>query len=529
MNETKLLIVEDDEGDIAITRALLKEIGHTRYALSVAPTYEEGLAALEREQPDACLVDFTLGPRDGIAFVSEALARGSQVPMILIAESPSSEVDVAAQQAGAVDFLPKSQLTAPLLDRAIRYSIVRRRAEQRRVELIRAELARREAEHASRLKDDFLAVLAHELRTPLNAVLGWAQLLRVGALTGPKVQQAYESIERSARAQAQLVEDLLDVSRIVANKIRIELQPVTLNQVVEHAIEAVRPDAVSKRVTIEFEADSRYRVNGDAGRLQQIVWNLLVNAVKYSSENSVVRVELTQEGTNARLSVKDSGRGIDPGELTKIFKRFWQAERGSSRSGSGLGLGLALVKHLTELHGGTVRADSPGLGQGATFTVSLPLLAFARAPSPQPFPAAQPVGRPTPDAELLRGQRVLVVDDDRESRDYLSSALGLYGAEVQTASSVAGALRCLKEVPIDVVVSDLAMPDADGFELVRAIRADPAHRQMGAVAITGVGGIVERNLALEAGFDAHMQKPVEPNRLAEAVATLIRHAKREDV
>jgi len=213
--------------------------------------------------------------------------------------------------------------------------------------------------------------------------------------------------------------------------------------------------------------------------------------------------------------------------LTLIFRRFWQAERGAARSGSGLGLGLALVKHLTDLHGGSVRAESPGLGKGATFAVSLPLLAYARATTPQPFKSPQATGRPTPDSELLRSQRVLVVDDDRESRDYLSSALALYGASVETAGSVAGALRCLKEKPFDVVVSDLAMPDADGFELVRVIRADPKFRQMGAVAITGVGGIVERNLALEAGFDAHMQKPIEPHRLAEAVATLIRHAKKE--
>jgi signal transduction histidine kinase len=527
MNETKLLVVDDDPGDIAITRALLREIEHTRYTLSVASSYDEGLSALETEKPDACLVDFTLGPRDGIAFVRDALARGSQVPMILIADSASGEIDVAAQHAGAVDFLAKGQLTAPLLDRAIRYSIVRRRAEERRLELIRTELARREAEHQSRQKDDFLAVLAHELRTPLNAVLGWAQLLRVGALAGAKVQQAYESIERSARAQAQLVEDLLDVSRIVANKIRVELQPVSLNQIVEHAIDAVRPDAAAKGMSIEMQSDARCRVNGDPARLQQIVWNLLVNAVKYSSEGGSVRVRLSQEGTRAKLSVEDSGRGIDPSELQLIFKRFWQADRGAARTASGLGLGLALVKHLTELHGGSVQAYSAGLGEGATFTVTLPLLAFARTATPRDFRAPVP-GRPTPDSELLRGQRVLVVDDDRESRDYLSSALALYGSDVQTAGSAAGALRALREGPFNVIVSDLAMPDADGFELIRAIRADSAYRRLGAIAITGVGGIVERNLALEAGFDAHMQKPVDPNTLAEAVATLIRHAKKEE-
>ena len=382
------------------------------------------------------------------------------------------------------------------------------------------------AQNANRLKDEFLATVSHELRTPLTAILGWAHMLRHAVIDQATRDHALEVIERNAYAQKQLVEDILEVSRIVTGKLRIEMRPVELVAVVEAAREAVQPAAEAKGILVEsaygVEAAS---VLGDPDRLQQVVWNLLSNAVKFTAPGGRVSLRIARVGASVEVAVGDTGEGIAPEFLPHVFDRFRQADMGTTRRHGGLGLGLAIVRHLAEAHGGSVRAESEGVGRGSTFTVRLPLKGSHEgaqhpgAVGPGPNPSASS-GQPAPS---LAGLRLLVVEDEPDTLNLLGMALNSYGAEVTTAGNAAEALEALRRVRPDVLISDIGMALVDGYELLRRVRGLSAEEGGGvlAVALTAYAREEDRARALDAGFQEHVAKPVEPDTLAHVIARLI--------
>jgi PAS domain S-box-containing protein len=380
-----------------------------------------------------------------------------------------------------------------------------------------ARTARAEAEAASRAKDEFLAVLSHELRTPLNAIVGWARMLRSSRLAPDKVTQAVDAIDRNAAAQVQLIEDLLDISRIVSGRLRVDVRPVKLAPVLAAAVDAVRPTAQRKGIAIVTAGpDVPDVVNADPGRLQQVVWNLLSNAVKFTPAGGNVTLTAEVHGDGVRISVSDTGIGIEPAALPHVFDRFHQADSSTTRQHGGLGLGLALVKHLVELHGGTVSAQSNGRDQGATFTITLPGALAAGAPD-----ASLPARASGP-AEL-HGATILVVDDEADARELSANVLSHYGAVVETAASVAHALERLDALKPDVVIADLGMPGEDGFSLIRRLRARESGRgrRTIVVAVTAYVSVQDRDQVLAAGFDAHVGKPFDPHELVMTIRGLL--------
>jgi signal transduction histidine kinase/ActR/RegA family two-component response regulator len=395
--------------------------------------------------------------------------------------------------------------------------------ERKRMESERSLLLARERD-ANRLKDEFLATLSHELRTPLNAVLGWTHVLRSKQVPAETTTRALESIERNARAQARLIEDLLEISRIVTGKLRLQLRPTDLAAIVSSAVEIVQPAASAKRIQLIVALGSRPAMtSGDPDRLQQIVWNLLSNAVKFTPNGGEVRVSIERDNGYV-LTVQDSGMGIDPAFLPHMFERFRQADGSASREHGGLGLGLAIVRQLVEMHGGTVKAYSEGKDTGATFEVRLPsqLPADEFVPRRDALPGAPPP--PRPDTQLLDGINVLVVDDEEDARALLETTLRGYGANVSTATSVDEALAAFEHATPDILVSDIGMPVQDGYALIHQIRARAASRGglTPAVALTAYASPTDRLSTLAAGYQAHVAKPFEPDDVAALVKRLAR-------
>jgi len=398
-------------------------------------------------------------------------------------------------------------------------------SEAQREELLRREQqARAAAEAANRAKDEFLAVLSHELRTPLNAVYGWARLLQAGQVRDEQAERALDAIVRNANAQVQLIDDLLDVSRVVSGKMRLDIRPVDLRTVIEGALDAVRPAAEAKAIRLQSVLDPRAApITGDSGRLQQVIWNLLMNAVKFTPKGGRVQVHLQRVNSHVEIIVSDTGPGIAPDVLPFIFERFTQADSSSTRAHSGLGLGLALVKHLVELHGGSVDAQSPGEGKGATFVVRLPLT-IAEIPAglrPRLHPTASTIEGLLP-GPRLDGLRVLVVDDDPDALNLASAILTDAGAEVRTCLSAPEALAVLQQWRPHVLVSDIEMPGEDGYSLIRKVRAlDSEHGgKTPAVALTAYGRTQDRMLSLTAGYSMHVPKPVDPGELTTIIASV---------
>ncbi|TAK28979.1 MAG: response regulator [Myxococcaceae bacterium] len=383
----------------------------------------------------------------------------------------------------------------------------------------------REAEAASRLKDEFLATVSHELRTPLTAMLGWAELLRMGRLSESKQRQALATIERNARAQVQLVEDLLDVSRIVSGRLRLEMGAVLPGQFIEPAAESVRVAADAKEVALELDLDPTLGpVLGDAARLQQVAWNLLTNAVKFTPRGGRVRVTSRRVGPSVELRFCDTGRGVSPEFLPYMFDRFRQADGSSTRAQGGLGLGLAIVKHLVELHGGTIEAHSDGDGCGSEFIVRLPVPVGGLLVAPRSIeaPLHSSLGFDCP-PEMV-GLRVLVVEDEPDTRNLLVMLLELCHAQVVSAASAAEARELVARGAPDLIISDIGMPGGDGYALIRDVRAMPDDRggRVPAVALTAYARAEDRARALRAGFDEHLPKPVEPRELVRVIASLAR-------
>jgi signal transduction histidine kinase/ActR/RegA family two-component response regulator len=407
---------------------------------------------------------------------------------------------------------------------AVALADMTRLEEARNLLLEREQVARTSAEAANRLKDQFLAVVSHELRTPLNSILGWADMLRRGMLDEPRRDRAQQTIYDSARQQAQLIDDLLDVSRIMSGKLRLARALVDLEEVVRGAIQIVQPAADARHVRIQLLAEQPPdHVFGDAARLQQIVLNLVSNAIKFSHDGGTIDMQLRSGANTVELTVSDSGQGIEADLLHSVFEPFRQGDGSSTRLHGGLGLGLSIVRHLVDAHGGTVSAHSAGEGCGATFAVKLPTAAMSSlAPAPleerrRPLPPA-----PLPAAQSLQGVSVLVVDDDEQSRLVVAAHLEAYNAAVITAPSAATALDVLQREHVDVLLADIAMPGEDGYSLIRKLRAldAPSLASIPAAALTAFARSEDRQQALEAGFQLHLAKPIDAEALVSAVATL---------
>jgi signal transduction histidine kinase/ActR/RegA family two-component response regulator len=481
--------------DASLRRSLLAVVGagFTFIVLAV------GLAALVGRRIAAAI--------ESLSPAAHALARGAPLP--------TRDLSMVTEVDGVAGDL--TEAAAVLAERAADRS----RTEEERARLLaRAEAARGEAEVANRTKDEFLATVSHELRTPLTAILGWARMLRGGRLAGDAVGRGLEVIDRNARLQAQLIDDLLDVSRIITGKLRLEVRPIELAPVIDSAIDAVRDTADAKGVILERNVGANLTpLRGDPNRLQQVVWNLLANAIKFTPSGGRVNVVARVVGSELEIAVSDNGKGIEREFLPFVFDRFRQSAMG--RASGGLGLGLALVRHLTELHGGTVQVHSDGPDHGATFTVRLP----SGVSNETVAPVAST--RPTANFPSLSGVRVLVVDDDDDARQLLALVLEQCHAEVLTAASTEEALRRVENEKPDIVLSDINMPDADGYAFVRALRErDGGATHVPTIALTASVRGEDRRRALAAGFDMHVAKPVEPAALAEIVAELAAELRR---
>jgi signal transduction histidine kinase/ActR/RegA family two-component response regulator len=442
---------------------------------------------------------------------------GHPEPGVFTERSERLVVGIAAQAAVAID-------------NARLYAAAQTAAEERKGLLDSERLARADAERASAMKDEFLATLSHELRTPLNAILGWSKILCMPGVSPVDFRRGLEVVERNARIQAQLIEDLLDMSRITSGKIHLDIRPVSPAAVIEAALETVRPAAQAKGVLLASALDPvAGTVAGDPARLQQIVWNLLSNAIKFTEKHGRVQVALRRVDSRVAIVVADTGVGIAPEFLPHVFDRFRQADSSSTRAAGGLGLGLAIVKHLVELHGGAVWAQSPGRGAGTTFTIELPLVASVGQGDPV-VERPRRRGRSGPGLEIRRmdltGVKVLVVDDNADARALIQRVLEACGASVVTAGTVADAVLTVERARPHVLVSDVGMPEADGYELLRLVRGLGQARGGGlpAIALTAFARSEDRTRALRAGFLHHIAKPVEPSELVATVASVVGRA-----
>jgi PAS domain S-box-containing protein len=409
-------------------------------------------------------------------------------------------------------------------ERVAREAELQAQIEARSQLLSSEKLARSEAERANRLKDEFLATISHELRNPLNAIMGWAHMLRLGKLSDVNAERAVETIYRNAKAQAQLVADLLDVSRIISGKLRLDVRTVDLIYIINAAIDSIRPAAEAKGIRVQTLLDpAAGPISGDADRLQQIVWNLLTNAVKFTPKGGRIQVKIQRINSHVEIVVSDSGVGISKEFLPYVFDRFRQADATTTRIHGGLGLGLSIVRQLVDLHGGSVSVHSEGEGKGTTFTITLPfvgVLSQNDAESVHPTQGEEVIsfdGLPS-----LQGLKVLVVDDEADTRELISEVLRECGSEVITSNSAADALVALEEHKPDILISDLGMPDEDGYSLISKIRALPDERggQIPAAALTAYARAEDRMRVLRSGFQFHLPKPVDSAELVTVVASL---------
>jgi signal transduction histidine kinase/ActR/RegA family two-component response regulator len=456
-----------------------------------------------------------------LAAVLDAQPSWSDVPVLLFAGSSAADMTLRTIQ--SIDSLRN----VTLFERPIRLAAVlsairaalRARARQYEVRDLLAKLreARAAAERANHLKDEFLATLSHELRTPLNAIVGWTSMLRRGQVDPARMPRVFEVLDRNAQSQAQLIADVLDVSRIVTGKLQLQMSSVDVCDLVVQATDSMRAAAGGKDVELSLEEAPHCVVRGDAGRLQQVVWNLLSNAIKFTPAGGSIRITVRRDGGQVTVSVADTGAGIAGEFLPHVFDRFRQADQTSTRAHGGLGLGLSIVKHLVELHGGTVSASSGGPGQGACFTVRIPAAERTDVPPPDSTPQAAEVS--------LAGRRILVVDDDASTRDVIAAAMERAGADVRVAASAAEAWDALHDRAPDLVVADLAMPVEDGFSLMRRVRndSDLGHR-LPAIALSAFADARSEESARAAGFSAFLAKPARPDALLHLIDLLLKRS-----
>jgi signal transduction histidine kinase len=561
----QILIVDDNRGNLLALETVLSPLGHR---ILQADSGRAALKILLQEEVALMLLDVTMPDVDGyrVAELIRGRLANQDTPIIFLTANPrNASAAFRGYSVGAVDYIFKPVSTDVLISKVnvfvdlyrrsgalkrqaedlrrahdtlelrvrertdqlakanqrLRAVIAQRRgAEAERADLLRREQdARREAEHVNRMKDQFLATLSHELRTPLNAMLGWAQLLETGQLDPDRLQRAVKVIKHNAFAQKQLIEDILDVSRIVNGKMTLKMSGLDIRTIIDAALDTVRPAAEAKRITVTTDLPAVLETCGDRDRLQQIVWNLLSNAIKFTARDGRVAVRVERLGTDLRIVVADNGRGIAPAFLPHIFDRFSQADSTMTRAHGGLGLGMAIVRHLVELHGGTVNAHSDGDDHGATFTVTLPIRAYeepVELPLPTPKQAA---GAEVPWAELprLEGLAVLVVDNEVDARQIAAAVLLEKGANVTEAASAEEALELAARGRFDLIVSDIAMPVTDGYEMMRRLRQGSCHF-VPAIALTACVMADDIATALSAGYQRVLPKPLSAGALIQTVA-----------
>jgi signal transduction histidine kinase len=528
-----ILILDDDQATLTLERRTLERAG---FKVIAAATPAEARAAIARDGVAMLVLDYRLGgSSSGLDFFRSLRAERRDLPAVLVTSFSDESKVIEALRAGIRDVVPKSGdyldylpqaviriIDQVLTERQVAESESLKRIAEERERLLESErAARAESERAGRLKDEFLATLSHELRTPLNAILGWTHLLQARPGDARQLAEGLETIERNARAQTQIVDDLLEMSRIISGKLRLDVQPIDLAAVVDGAIQTIRPAAQAKSIRLETAIDpSAGPISGDAARIQQILWNVFSNAIKFTPKDGRITVSVQRVESHVEVTVTDTGQGIRPEFLPYLFDRFRQADASTTRQHRGMGLGLSIVKNLVEMHGGAVRASSPGEGQGATFVISLPLIANRR------------LDDDSGDAGALRswlggipqlpGVRLLVVDDEADAREFLSRVLTECGAEVTAVASVAEALDAFAARVPDVLISDIGMPHHDGYELIRAIRKLPRDRggQVPALALTAFARSEDRQRALMAGYQAHIAKPAHPTELITQIASL---------
>ncbi len=535
MERARVLIVDDLPEKLLAHCAVLETLDAD---LITAHSGEEALKRVLHEDFAVILLDVNMPDIDGLetATLIRRYKRSRHTPIIFVTAYADEMQTSRGYELGAVDYI-----LSPVIPEVLRTKVqafvdlyqaqaglaeanqvleqrVAERTGELQASLEREKVLRTQAEELSRLKDEFLATMSHELRTPLNAIFGWATLMRTRRLDAATQERALETIERNARAQKRLIEDLLDVSRIVSGKVTLEVTAIDLRRVITAAVESMLPAAQAKSIELATLLDSESNVfRGDFARLQQVVCNLLSNAIKFTMRGGRIEVRLQRQGDVAELTVADSGQGIKPEFLPHVFDRFRQEDGSISRRHGGLGLGLAIVRYLIEMHGGTVEAASDGEGQGATFTIRLPVReADGAVESVAQSPAAGARGT------QLEGLHVLVVDDDPGARELLANMLQGYGARVSLASSGPVALTLLFEQRPHVVLADIGMPEMDGYALIEQVRALDPHLggRIPAVAVTAHASAQDRLRALHAGFQNHVAKPVEPEELAAVIKSV---------
>ncbi len=472
-------------------------------------TYEMFLNHILPEDKEMVAENFRIGLENGTDLDIETRIRRAdgEIRWIWVRGQVLGEGGILAQMLGTV-----ADITT------------RKEAEKEREELHnREKIARKEAEIANRMRDEFLATVSHELRAPLNSILGWGRILEKGNVDAKTTEKAISTIVRNAESQNRLIEDLLDVSRIISGKLRLEVISVKPINIVETAIETIQPAAQAKGITLEIKETSDVsHISGDPNRLQQVIWNLLSNAIKFTPNGGKVSVEIKRTNGDAEISVKDTGVGINPEFLPHVFERFRQADASSIRKFGGLGLGLAIVRHLIEMHGGTVRAESAGENKGSSFIIRLPVITAPTKEESEIRETLNQKNQTSIETLKLDGLLILIVDDDEDTRQLLTQSLAFHGASVISADSAENALTQLEEKNPDVLVSDIGMPDEDGYSLIRRVRVLPneQHRNIPAIALTGFARAQDRMRALSAGFQNHVSKPVEPDELATVIASL---------
>ena len=535
----RVLLIEDDEDDYILTRDRLAEVSGTRYDLDWVTEFDAALAAIGRREHDVYLLDYRLGGRSGLDLLRRAIDEGCKGPLILLTGQGDRAVDVQAMAVGAADFLVKAGMDGAMLERSIRYAIERKRTEESLLQA-RAELedrvlertaalaeaneslrnrvaeldaAREMAETASRAKDQFLAMLSHELRTPLTPVLMTASSMQADPDVPEPCREAFAEIRRNVELEARLIDDLLDVMRIIRGKLPYYLEVVDAHDLVGRALQICRGEAETKRIDLVVDLRAaEHHVRADPARLQQVFWNLLKNAIKFTPEGGRIAVRSRDRAGGLRIEVVDSGIGISPGTLAKVFNAFEQGEDSITRRFGGLGLGLAISQSIAEAHGGSLSATSEGAGHGATFTLEIGTVADSdRAAAPADDPSSVEVGS-------LQGLRVLLVEDDALTARVMAKLMRQNGYEVSTATTLARAL----ETPIDhvdLLISDIGLPDGSGLDLMRQIKA---RRDLPAIALTGYGTEDDVLKAQEAGFIAHLTKPLDFDKLDAMIRRVAR-------
>ena len=523
----RILLVEPDEPMRAHVEGLLRP----HFEVQSVSDGAAALVSARRDNPSLVLSDVHLSGLDGYRLLSE-IRSDEQIkttPVILLSRDAAEDAVIEGLLAGADDYLVMPVSTGELLARIrsrIMLADMRGQARWRmEAEAVHEREARSHAEEANRMKDEFIATLSHELRTPLSAIVGWSAVLRGERAEDPAmVQKALEVIDRSARAQVQIIEDILDMSRIITGKLTITPAPNDLGAIVREAIDSVQQCATAKGIEITLSVEGPTFVVCDAGRMRQVASNLLSNAVRYTEEQRG-RVEVTVHPVDGcmEIVVADNGKGIDPAFVPHVWERYRQADVSTTRSKTGLGLGLAIVRHIVEMHGGSVFAASDGPGRGATFKVRIPIACAQPADEhvPPTLESDTILANPAKRAAALRGRKILLVDDEPDSRELLAAVLELAGAVPMIAPSAIDALRMIEQEHPDVVVSDIGMPGYDGYWFIRELRRSVDASAVPAVALTAYARGEDVDKAIEAGFQHHVAKPVEPDDLLSVLLQVI--------